>query len=182
MANKPLTMADIFDDDKVSSPDSWDVDWINKIKIPNDVALNQSQATKIMTETARAVEWCGDKIAFMLYISEKAKADFEKEWSEAYLLRSKDKTASGKKVEADGDAEYLAKKAIYARYKSFLEYFKQKQSGFLTMYNAMREILRSTRNELPVSNWITTDNAYPKTDSEEGGRASEETPDENFDL
>lgn len=160
------TLADIFNEENNDAPEQWDVTWIKNIKVPAELALNQAQATLLLTETARAIEWCGEKISILLLLTEEGKNDYENEWTDAYLHRAKDKTAATKKVEADGDPVYMSKKARYTRFKSYLEYFKQKQSSFLNIHNAMKEIIRSARQELPMSGWGTTDNAYKEKVSE----------------
>ena len=159
MEKKTLTLDDIFDEKSTHAPGEWDITWIKNIQVPEN-SINHAQALKLMTDTARAVDWCGEKISVMTHETENAKDAFKTEWSQASLHRTVEKTAQGKKTEADCDAAYLAKKAVYNRYRSYLEFFQQKQQGFMTIHYAMREIVRASQNEISVANWGTTDDAY----------------------
>lgn len=183
MTNEPLTLDDIFDDTKFDRPGAWDISWVEKIKMPVNLGSNMSVATKFMTETSRAVEFLGDKIAVLVFLTDKAKLDYETEWSMAFKLRAQDKTAAGKKIEAESDPVYLEKKTKHIRFKGYLEYFRQKQSAMIGHHNAAKEILRTHRNELPMSGWDTTDNAYKEANAPE---ARSEDPnheeEDNFDL
>lgn len=178
---KPLTMKDLFEDENASAPDAWDISWIKGIQIPIGAVLNKAQAMQLMTETARAIDWCGEKIAFLVGITEGAKDSYKEEWAKAHMFRCQEKSLAGKKVEADADAIFLEKKSLYNKLKSYLEFFTKKQESFLQTHFAMRKIMEASNNELNVSNWETTEGAYKKTQQPEEKEPAE-PDDDNFDL
>ena len=167
------TMADIFGEDTFFSPDAWDVAWIKSIQIPESLPANQMQAIKLMTETARAIDWCGEKIALLVNLTESAKDEYKNIWTQGYMNRTRDKTAGGRKLEADSDPEYLKFKAQYNKLKGYLEFFQKKQESFIHAHYAMKEIVKATQNETKVSGWDTTDDVYQKRMEEQAAKNSE---------
>lgn len=156
--SKVLTLEDIFGDDSLETR-NWDCTWISQIKIPENFSFNQIQALKLMTETARGIDWCGEKIALLVNLEESAKNEVKAEQARAFL-RATEKTAQGKSMEANADPIYLEKLAMLTRYKSYLELFKQKQQGLLHAHFAMKEIAKLSCNEFKTSNWDTTEDVY----------------------
>lgn len=182
-SKRVLTLENIFDEQTYIAPNKWDVTWLNDIKIPENIALNAAQAMKTMTDTARAVEWCGEKIALLMHLVSQAEDDYKKEWSSAFITRSKSNAANQKKVEADADPTYLAKKAIHSRLKGYFEYFKQKQSGFMTIHHAVKEIVKLSHNEFGVANWATTADSFAEPAKEPEQTESESSePEEDFQV
>lgn len=157
-----VKLGDIFKEAQALEPERWDIDWISKIKIPENVVLNQAQAIKLMTDTARAIEWCGEKVAILISMVENSKDTYKKEWAEACNVRSMQKAHNSRTVDADRDGRFLASKNEHNRLKGYLAFFMEKQKGFTNMHYAMREVVKAGYNEMGVANWGNAESVYPE--------------------
>lgn len=175
-----ITLAEIFDEKTSGEPDKWDISWIQSIQIPSSTTINHAMALKLMTDTARAIDFCGEKIAILVTDTEDAKDHYIEEFGKALNQRALEKTVQQKKAEADADPAYLSKKSLYNRHKGYLEFFKQKQQSFLNMHYALREIAKSTTNELQVANWTTTEESYKERPEKQENTEAEEKEDPDF--
>lgn len=138
------------------NPEKIDVSYIQELSknIPKDGHVDKNIADKLAIQFLRGSDFCAELMGKLTWWVAKKKDQARAKFQEAALITAPAKgykTASEKKIYADGDAEYLEAHEEFSKAEAMLQWCKNKHSSLISAHYMMKHISKNEESNLQAS-------------------------------
>lgn len=139
------------------NPKTMDVSYIQELSnsIPKDGHVDYAMADKLALKFLRGADMCSELIGKLSWWAAKKKDESKKALQEAALITAPSKgfkTASEKKLYAEGDAQYQLASDALNKAEAMLLWVKNKYSSLVSAHYMMKHIAKGSESHQQASN------------------------------